>query len=522
MISPKILPLLEKLGVADDARLRDAGGRESATVTSPIDGKALATVHLDDAKSLDETIARSVRAFEKWREVPAPQRGQLVRQIGDEVRRLKEPLGMLVSLEVGKIISEGQGEVQETVDIADFAVGLSRQLYGLTMPSEREKHRMFEQWLPLGPVGVISAFNFPNAVWAWNAMLAAVCGDSVIWKPSILAPLTAIASNAIARRVAKQHGHEDVFTLVMGNDKVVGEGLVRDARVPLISATGSTGMGKRVGAMVAERLGRSLLELGGNNAAIVHHDADLSITIPAVVFAAAGTCGQRCTTTRRLIAHESIAEKAVEKIVNAYRTLKIGDPTKEGNLVGPLINQRAVDTFLHAVAEAQKHGGRVVIGGKRAAVAGCEGGFYVEPTVIVAPASGVRGRERAAAYAEAMPIAMEETFAPILYVFTYQTPEEAIAIHNAVSAGLSSACFTDSVRFADAFLSPSGTGSDCGIANVNAGTSGAEIGGAFGGEKDTGGGRESGSDSWKAYMRRQTCTVNHGTTVKLAQGVRFD
>lgn len=500
--------LAQQLGLSGDLRLSPRAGQPTAQSVSPIDGKAIATYGLDTAETYEKTIAQSVAAFEKWRAVPAPERGLVVRAIGEEVRRLKDPLGRLVSLEVGKILQEGLGEVQETIDIADFAVGLSRQLYGLTMPSERANHRLMEQWHPLGPVGVISAFNFPNAVWAWNAMLAATCGDTIVWKPSMLAPLTAIASNAIAERVAKSMGHEGVFTLLIGPDDVIGERFIADRRLPLISATGSCRMGKRVGQVVAGRLGRSLLELGGNNAAIVHKDADLKLAIPSIVFAAVGTAGQRCTTTRRLIAHESVVDQVVERLTAAYQTIRIGNPLAEGTLVGPLINQRAVDGFLHAVAQAKEQGGTVVTGGQVVKVAGSEGGFYVQPTIIRAPAGN------------RLAIALEETFAPILYVFTYKEVDEALAMNNAVDQGLSSACFTDSMQVAEKFLSFAG--SDCGIANVNAGTSGAEIGGAFGGEKETGGGRESGSDSWKAYMRRQTNAVNYGREVRLAQGIRFD
>ncbi len=478
-----------------------------ATVVNPATNEPIASVRLDTPESYEKAVAESVAAFLKWREVPAPERGLVVRAIGEEFRKHKTALGELVSLEVGKIRQEGLGEVQETIDIADFAVGLSRQLYGLTMPSERPQHRMFEQWLPLGPVGVISAFNFPNAVWAWNAMLAAVCGDTVVWKPSLLAPLTAMASNAIADRVATEMGHPGVFKLVIGTDEAVGKRMVADSRFPLISATGSTRMGKAVGQVVAARLGRCLLELGGNNAVIVDKSADLKLTIPAVVFAAIGTAGQRCTTTRRLIVHESIVDEVVSRLAAAYKTAKIGDPLKEGTLVGPLINQRAVENFLAAVEAAKAQGGTVVVGGGKAQVEGLNGNF-VEPTIIRMPDGKV------------LPISCEETFAPILYVSTFREISEAIAQNNSVAQGLSSAIFTDSLRAAEQFLSP--WGSDCGIANVNIGTSGAEIGGAFGGEKETGGGRESGSDAWKAYMRRQTCTINFGTQLKLAQGIRFD
>jgi aldehyde dehydrogenase (NAD+) len=514
--------VLSRLGVAGDPRLTGRGGA-THTVTSPATGEALATITLDTAAGYEAAVARATKGFAAWREVPAPERGQVVRAIGEELRVHKTDLGLLVSLEVGKILQEGLGEVQETIDIADFAVGLSRQLYGLTMPSERAQHRMFEQWLPLGPIGIITAFNFPNAVWGWNAMLAAVCGDTSVWKPSLLAPLTAIATNAIADRVARRMGHEGVFELVIGTDAEVGERLVADRRLPLISATGSCRMGRIVGEAVAKRLGRCLLELGGNNAVILDGSANLDLAAPAILFAAVGTAGQRCTTTRRLIAHESIVEDALARLTRAYGRVRIGDPTAEGTLVGPLVTPGAVDGFLKAIARAKAEGGTIVCGGGRATVAGaCAAGNFVEPTIVRAPEPGaaVRGEARAKWYAERFAISCEETFAPILYVMTYRDVDEAIAINNAVDQGLSSAIMTDSMRNAERFLSPAG--SDCGIANVNIGTSGAEIGGAFGGEKDTGGGRESGSDSWKAYMRRQTCTINHGTALRLAQGIRFD
>lgn len=509
-----IRDLLQSLGVAKDPRFvfdlsAPAGVTADGKVVvseNPATGRAIAGVRLDDASACDATVARSVEAFQKWREVPAPARGQVVRAIADEFRRLKEPLGTLVSLEVGKILQEGLGEVQETIDIADFAVGLSRQLPGMVMPSERPQHKMYEQWLPLGPVGIITAFNFPNAVWGWNAMLGAVCGDTSIWKPSLMAPLTAAATNAIADRVATAMGHPGVFTLAIGTDDQVGERLVRDRRIPLISATGSCRMGKKVGAVVAERLGRCLLELGGNNAIIVDPSADLDLAIPSIVFGAVGTAGQRCTTTRRLILHKSIAATVVERLVRAYKTIKIGDPLAAGTLVGPLINQRTVETFLRAISAAKEQGGKVLAGGD---VAPAREGYFVQPTIIQAPPDN------------RLPISREETFAPILYVFTYETLEQAVAMNNGVDQGLSSALFTDSVRAMERFLSPAGSGSDCGIANINLGTSGAEIGGAFGGEKETGGGRESGSDSWKAYMRRQTTTINFGSAVRLAQGIQF-
>jgi aldehyde dehydrogenase (NAD+) len=489
-------------------RIVSDASSNSHTVVSPIDGQPLGSVQLDTPQTYEATIARSVQAFDAWRRVPAPERGLLVREIGNAFRTHKVALARILSLEVGKSISEGQGEVQETIDIADFALGLSRQLYGLTMPSERRNYRIQEQWHPLGPIGVISAFNFPNAVWAWNAMLAAVCGDSVVWKPSLLAPLTALATNAIASSVAAAHGHPDLFTLVMGPDDVIGERFIADKRLPLISATGSTRMGRRVAEVVGKRLGRSLLELGGNGAVIVDKSADLSVAIPSIVFGAAGTAGQRCTTTRRLIVHEAIVDEVCARIVRAYSQLKIGNPLIEGNLVGPLINQRAVEGYLHAIAHARQQGATLLAGGNVVKPAGIEGGHYVQPALLRAPASNQ------------LPIAREETFAPILYVFAYKTIDEAIAMNNSVDQGLSSAIFSTDVRQTELFLS--GIGSDCGIANVNAGTSGAEIGGAFGGEKDTGGGRESGSDSWKAYMRRQTNCIHYGSTVVLAQGIRFD
>jgi len=506
---------LTKLGL--DAHPRVLLGEHAAVegdplisvVRNPTTGRPFAAVKLDDERSYEKVLTTSVDAFKKWRDVPAPQRGQIVRAIGEEFRTHKDALGELVSLEVGKIRQEGLGEVQETIDIADFAVGLSRQMYGLTMPSERPKHRMFEQWLPLGPIGVISAFNFPNAVWAWNAMLAAVCGDTVIWKPSLFAPLTALASNAIADKVATAMGHPGVFQVVMGSDQLIGERFIADKRLPLISATGSSRMGKRVGQVVAQRFGRCLLELGGNNAVIVNRDADLNLALKAVVFAAVGTAGQRCTTTRRLILHEDIADAFLIKLVNAYRTIRLGDPLADGTLVGPLISARAVEQFHHALREAKAQGGQVIVGGNATKPNGLDG-FFVEPTIVRVPKSNQ------------LPIAVDETFAPILYVFTFRDLDQAIAMNNDVPQGLSSAIFTDSVRASDAFLSPAGSGSDCGIANVNIGTSGAEIGGAFGGEKETGGGRESGSDSWKAYMRRQTCTVNYGGELKLAQGIKFE
>ena len=503
--------LLERLGLLDDPRVVRAGKIDQHAVASvnPATQEPIAGVRVDTEETYERTVGAAVDSFKAWREVPAPQRGQVVRAIGEELRRHRDDLGALITLEVGKLLAEGVGEVQETIDIADFAVGLSRQLHGITMPSERPEHRMSEQWLPLGPIGVITAFNFPNAVWGWNAMLAAVCGDVVIWKPSLLAPLTAVASNAIADRVATRMGHPGVFTMVMGPDAVIGERLIADRRLGLISATGSCRMGRRVGSVVAERLGRCLLELGGNNAVIIEPDADLDLALKYVVFGAVGTAGQRCTSTRRLIIHESIADGFVQRLVRAYQTVRVGDPMVEGTLMGPLITRSAVDGFLAAVVTAKEQGAEVLTGGDIAHAEGLDGNF-VQPTVVRVP----QDRE--------LPIAMEETFAPILYVFTYRRLAEAFAMHNSVVQGLSSALFTGSVRSSERFLSPSGSGSDCGLAYVNLGTSGAEIGGAFGGEKDTGGGRESGSDAWKVYMRRQTCAVNFGSRFQLAQGIRFE
>jgi len=503
-------------GLLDHPRVVADATESSDTVQvsySPTTGEPIAGVKLDTAESYEKAMSDAIEAFHTWRAVPGPVRGRMVRAIGDALREHKAALGELVSLEVGKIRSEGEGEVQETIDIADFAVGLSRQLYGLTMPSERPGHAMREQWLPLGPIGVITAFNFPNAVWGWNAMLAAVCGDTVVWKPSMLAPLTAVATHSVCEHVAAEYGYPGVFQLLLGGRDVVGDRMIHDRRIPLISATGSCRMGRKVGAAVAERLARSLLELGGNNAVIVEPDADLDLALKSVLFGAVGTTGQRCTTTRRLIIHESIADGFVGKLADAYRTLKIGDPLQKGVLVGPLITADAVDDFDAAIRAAREQGGEIVVGGSRLTPEKTTppglGGYFVEPTIVRAPASN------------RLPIAADETFAPILYVFTYREFDEAMTIHNSVDQGLSSSIMTGSVGASERFLNPDGSGSDCGLAYVNLGTSGAEIGGAFGGEKDTGGGRESGSDSWKAYMRRQTCTINFGGGFVLAQDIDF-
>jgi aldehyde dehydrogenase (NAD+) len=493
--------LLERLGV-DAARL-DGG---SLTVRSPITGETLAQVQETTLAEVDREIARSEQAFLVWREVPAPRRGEFVRLLGEELRRAKADLGQLVSIEVGKILSEGLGEVQEMIDICDFAVGLSRQLQGQCLPSERRDHRITEQWHPLGPVGVISAFNFPVAVWSWNAALAFVCGDSVIWKPSEKAPLTALAVSALAARVCAAFGEEapdGLATLIIGG-REIGEALVDDARVPLISATGSTRMGRTVGERVARRFGKTILELGGNNASIVTPSADLDLTLRAVAFGAMGTAGQRCTTLRRLLVHASVYDVLVPRLAAVYAKIAVGDPREEGNLVGPLIDGQAFAAMERALEAARAAGGKVH-GGGRVDVNGAAS-FYARPALVE--------------MANQAACVREETFAPILYVLRYETLDEAIALQNDVPQGLSSSIFATDFREIEQYLS--GVGSDCGIANVNMGTSGAEIGGAFGGEKETGGGRESGSDSWRAYMRRQTNAINYGRTLPLAQGVRFD
>jgi aldehyde dehydrogenase (NAD+) len=499
--------LLAELGIK--AENSGVGSKDWATANgewiesiNPATAKAIAQVRMATADDYRQVVDRAHAAFLAWRLVPAPVRGDVIRQLGDALRRKKTALGELASLEAGKIRSEGLGEVQEMIDVCDFAVGLSRQLYGLTIASERPNHRMMEQWHPLGVVGVITAFNFPVAVWAWNAAIAAVCGDTIVWKPSERTPLTAIAVHNICREVVASAGLPDVFHLCIGTGADVGESMAKDDRVPLVSATGSCAMGRKVAANVASRLGRTLLELGGNNAVIVTTTADLDLALRGCVFAAAGTAGQRCTTLRRLIIHDLLIDSFTERMAKAYSTLKIGDPLEENVLVGPLISKQAVEQFEAAIKRAVSEGGEVVCGGKRID----RTGFFVEPTIIKAK--------------KPLPIMQEETFAPILYVVPFKTMDEAIAIQNGVRQGLSSSAFTNDVREMEKFLGPAG--SDCGIANINIGTSGAEIGGAFGGEKETGGGRESGSDSWKAYMRRQTCTINGGGDLPLAQGVRFD
>ena len=483
---------------------------------NPATGEPIAAVRRQTTDEYNEQVVRCQAVFKEWRMLPAPKRGEIVRRIGNAFREYEQQLGELVTMECGKILAEGIGEVVECIDIADFAVGLSRQLYGLTITSERPRHTMMEQWQPLGTVGIISAFNFPVAVWAWNAMLAAVCGDTTIWKPSDITPLTAIAMINVAHEVMRdqdiftpEHGDPcDVFGLVIGTVEEIGEPMIADKRLPLISATGSCKMGRRVGEVVSGRLGRSLLELGGNNAIIIMEDADLDMVIRGTLFGAVGTAGQRCTSTRRLLCHESVVEQVTEGLLQAYTQVSIGNPLEGSTLMGPLINEDAVENMRSSIEQAKAEGCEILCGG----IDGIErwadrDGHFVEPTIVKVPVG-------------TMPeVVKEETFAPILYIFTIRDLDEALAMHNDVDQGLSSAIFTSSMRSAGRFLSPEG--SDCGIANINIGTSGAEIGGAFGGEKDTGGGRESGSDSWKAYMRRQTCTSNWSDEMPLAQGIEF-
>ncbi|WP_447762131.1 L-piperidine-6-carboxylate dehydrogenase [Sphingopyxis panaciterrae] len=493
--------LLVKLGV--DPALLDGG---TLAIRTPITGEVIASIHETTPAEADARIAAAAVAFLAWRKVPAPRRGEFVRLLGEELRAAKEGLGRLVSIEVGKLLSEGHGEVQEMIDICDLAVGLSRGLAGLCLPSERSDHRITEQWHPVGPVGIISAFNFPVAVWSWNAALALVCGDSIIWKPSEKSPLTAIAVQAIVARTIERFGTEAPAGLssVLIGGRELGERLVDDSRVPVVSATGSTRMGRTVGERLARRFGRAILELGGNNAAIVTPSADLDLTLRAVAFSAMGTAGQRCTTLRRLIVHEDVYDRLVPKLAAVYEAISVGDPRDVANLVGPLIDAEAYAGMARALGAAKSAGGRVH-GGTRVDVNG-EASFYARPALVEMPAQADCVRE--------------ETFAPILYVLKYQSLDEAIALQNDVPQGLSSSIFATDMREVEAFLSAAG--SDCGIANVNMGTSGAEIGGAFGGEKETGGGRESGSDAWKAYMRRQTNAINYGRSLPLAQGVRFD
>ncbi len=473
---------------------------------SPVDGQLIGKVEETSQEGYEKTMQKSLEAFKVWRKMPAPQRGEIVRQVGEQLRKYKEPLGKLVSYEMGKSLQEGLGEVQEMIDICDFAVGLSRQLYGLTMHSERPNHRMYEQWHPLGAVGIITAFNFPVAVWSWNSALAWVCGDVCIWKPSEKAPLCSVACQNIIADVLKANNVPEGVSCIINGDYKVGEWMTSDKRMPLISATGSSRMGKIVGAKVAERFGKTLLELGGNNAIIVTPDADLKMTLIGTVFGAVGTCGQRCTSTRRLIIHESVYDQVKESLIGAYKQLSIGNPLDQSNHVGPLIDKDAVNMYLNAIEKAQEEGGSILVEGGVLEGEGYESGCYVKPCI--------------AEVENHFQIVQHETFAPILYLMKYKDIDEAIAMQNDVPQGLSSAIMTTNMREMELFLSAAG--SDCGIANVNIGTSGAEIGGAFGGEKETGGGRESGSDAWKIYMRRQTNTINYGSDLPLAQGIEFN
>jgi aldehyde dehydrogenase (NAD+) len=512
---------LKTLGIEDDNPGGFGGmwlgsGPVSEVIT-PIDGSVIATVKQVTEEEYDQIVDQAHGAFLDWRRLPAPRRGEIVRQLGNRLREVKKELGALVTLEMGKIIAEGEGEVQEMIDICDFACGLSRQLYGLTMQSERPDHRMYEQWHPLGVVGVISAFNFPVAVWSWNAAIAAVCGDSVLWKPASKTPLTAIACTKLAQQVCEANGVDPaIFSLTVGKGSTVGDRLLHDRRVPLISATGSCEMGYRVGEVVGKRLGRTILELGGNNAIIVTPHANMDLVLPAILFGAVGTAGQRCTTTRRIIVHESIKNELVARLCRAYEGIRIGDPRKPETLMGPLVTLDAVADMQGAIKRIKSEGGQILYGGEPLDGADYPGAHYVKPCIAAAK--------------NEFQIVQEETFAPILYMIGYGNAaasssdavgeiDQAVALHNGVPQGLSSAIFTEHLREAESFLSH--VGSDCGIANVNIGTSGAEIGGAFGGEKETGGGRESGSDAWKAYMRRQTNTINWSTELPLAQGIKF-
>ena len=486
-------------------KTRDQG---ELKIYSPVDGKHIASVYQASVEDYERIIKNGQESFLQWRKMPSPKRGEIVRQIGLKLREYKQPLGTLVSFEMGKSLQEGLGEVQEMIDICDFALGQSRQLYGFTMSSERPNHRMYDQYHPLGIAGIVSAFNFPVAVWSWNAMLAAVCGDVSLWKPSSKVPLSAIAVQNIIGEVIKANNlPEGIFSLVIGKGSTIGEMMLHDKRIPLVSLTGSTKVGKHAAEIIAGRFGKAIMELGGNNGIIVSPEADLKMAIPAIVFGAVGTCGQRCTSTRRLIIHESIFNNVKDSLVNAYKGLKIGNPLDEKNHVGPLIDKEAVTSFTAALERVKKEGGKILFGGEILSGAGYESGTYVVPAICEAE--------------NQFKIVQEETFAPILYLIKYSGGvENAIQIHNSVVQGLSSAIFTNNMREAEQFLSA--WGSDCGIANVNIGTSGAEIGGAFGGEKETGGGRESGSDAWKNYMRRQTNTINYGTDLPLAQGIKFN
>ncbi len=505
----KTLGIQDKnFGCSTGLKWRETTDQGELKISSPATGEYIASVYQASEADYEEIIKQSEEAFKYWRTVPAPGRGEIVRQIGNKLREFKDPLGRLVSYEMGKSLQEGWGEVQEMIDICDFAVGQSRQLYGFTMQSERPNHRMYDQYQPLGPVVTISAFNFPVAVWAWNAMIAAVCGDVNIWKPASKVPLTAVACQNIIKDVLIENDvPEGVFSLIVGKGSTIGEKMLNDKRIPLISLTGSTKIGKHAGEVIAGRLGKYILELGGNNAIIMSPEADLEMALPAIVFGAVGTCGQRCTSTRRVIIHESIYDKVKNSLVKAYGGLKIGNPLDENNHVGPLIDKWAVEDMQAALHKVKEEGGNILLGGEVLEGEGYESGSYVRPAIVEAE--------------NHYEIVQEETFAPILYLLKYSGDvHDAIAIQNGVAQGLSSSIFTNNMREAEAFLSP--WGSDCGIANVNIGTSGAEIGGAFGGEKETGGGRESGSDAWKTYMRRQTNTINYGAELPLAQGIKFD
>ena len=508
-----IIPTLQNLGIqpinlscSTGKQWSSSNSKQSTVIVSPVDGKEIARVNFANAEDFQNTLATAEAAFKIWRTWPAPKRGEIIRQLGDALRQNKEDLGKLVSYEMGKSLQEGYGEVQEMIDICDFALGLSRQLYGLTMHSERPAHRMYEQWHPMGVVGIISAFNFPVAVWAWNASLALVCGNVCIWKPSEKTPLTAIACQHIIQKVFEANKVPEGTSCLILGDRNIGALMSHDKRIALLSATGSTRMGKAVGAAVGARLGRSLLELGGNNAIIISKDADLEMSLLGAVFGAVGTAGQRCTSTRRLIIHESIYDAFSDKLVKAYGQLKIGNPLDENNHVGPLIDQDAVKSYLSSIEKCKEEGGNFIVQGGVLEGVGYESGCYVKPCIAEAKND--------------FQIVQHETFAPILYLMKYKTLDEAITMQNDVPQGLSSAIMTLNLREAEQFLAHAG--SDCGIANVNIGTSGAEIGGAFGGEKDTGGGRESGSDAWKAYMRRQTNTINYSDKLPLAQGIKFD
>ncbi|MEZ5071202.1 MAG: aldehyde dehydrogenase family protein [Bacteroidales bacterium] len=511
----RIIAVLNELGIQNvnpgastGARWLDTRGPKTASV-SPIDGESIAEVSNATTEDYEYVITKAQEAFLKWKQVPAPSRGEVVRRIGLALREKKEALGFLVSLEMGKVYQEGLGEVQEMIDICDFAVGQSRQLYGYTMQSERPKHRMYDQYHPLGILGLVTAFNFPVAVWAWNAMLAAVAGDVVVWKPSSKTPLTALAiHNIIAPVLEENDVPEGVFNLVVARSSVMGDNFAADKRIPFFSVTGSTAVGKHISAIVGKRLGRSIMELGGNNAVIVSKHADLDMAIPAIVFGAVGTAGQRCTSTRRVIIQEEIYDQVVARLKRAYEQVskRIGNPLDEKSLVGPLVDKSAVEMFTMALAKVKEEGGEVIFGGQVLTGSGYESGTYVVPAL--------------AEVENHYHIVQDETFAPLLHLLKYKTIGDAIALNNNVPQGLSSAIFTLNLREAEQFLS--GVGSDCGIANVNIGTSGAEIGGAFGGEKETGGGRESGSDAWKGYMRRQTNTINYSTEMPLAQGIKFD